>query len=221
MREKIYFIFVFILFSFSLWGQNSLIEDKKSQTYLQDRYNNEISVNKRIVKNDFIIEICNNTSDTIYLFDSYLTPELIKSKYIHRYNADVEKCKLSTLPLIPYLSVKLSDVIILGKDKIVKRYKTLYSFTPINPHCEIKLAIPLDVLNNNYKILDFEVKDKGSFDEIFFESINIDQKCSNIIIELAIYQKIDLLVSKEAYYLDPEKFEEQAKSFDVLAINFH
>lgn len=221
MREKIYFIFVFILFSFSLWGQNSLIEDKKSQTYLQDRYNNEIYVNKRIVKNDFIIEICNNTSDTIYLFDSYLTPELIKSKYIHRYNADVEKCKLSTLPLIPYLSVKLSDVIILGKDKIVKRYKTLYSFTPINPHCEIKLAIPLDVLNNNYKILDFEVKDKGSFDEIFFESINIDQKCSNIIIELAIYQKIDLLVSKEAYYLDSEKFEEQAKSFDVLAINFH
>ncbi|MFV0332061.1 MAG: hypothetical protein ACK5KL_19915, partial [Dysgonomonas sp.] len=217
----IYFIFVFILFSFSLWGQNSLIEDKKSQTYLQDRYNNEIYVNKRIVKNDFIIEICNNTSDTIYLFDSYLTPELIKSKYIHRYNADVEKCKLSTLPLIPYLSVKLSDVIILGKDKIVKRYKTLYSFTPINPHCEIKLAIPLDVLNNNYKILDFEVKDKGSFDEIFFESINIDQKCSNIIIELAIYQKIDLLVSKEAYYLDSEKFEEQAKSFDVLAINFH
>ncbi|EGJ99560.1 hypothetical protein [Dysgonomonas gadei] len=221
MREKIYFIFVFILFSFSLWGQNSLIEDKKSQTYLQDRYNNEIYVNKRIVKNDFIIEICNNTSDTIYLFDSYLTPELIKSKYIHRYNADVEKCKLSTLPLIPYLSVKLSDVIILGKDKIVKRYKTLYSFTPINPHCEIKLVIPLDVLNNNYKILDFEVKDKGSFDEIFFESINIDQKCSNIIIELAIYQKIDLLVSKEAYYLDSEKFEEQAKSFDVLAINFH
>ncbi|MBF0650909.1 hypothetical protein IR083_19005 [Dysgonomonas sp. GY75] len=221
MREKIYFIFVFILFSFSLWGQNSLIEDKKSQTYLQDRYNNEIYVNKRIVKKDFIIEICNNTSDTIYLFDSYLTPELIKSKYIHRYNADVEKCKLSTLPLIPYLSVKLSDVIILGKDKIVKRYKTLYSFTPINPHCEIKLAIPLDVLNNNYKILDFEVKDKGSFDEIFFESINIDQKCSNIIIELAIYQKIDLLVSKEAYYLDSEKFEEQAKSFDVLAINFH
>ena len=106
----------------------------------------------------------------------------------------------------------------MGEEKITKKYKTLYSFTSIVPYSKIHLKIPIDVFNTNYGILDFDVKAKGSFDEIDFEKAKTEQICSDVSLELAIYKNVSLLLSKQAYYFEPEEFDRQAKRFNTLKI---
>ena len=220
MLKNIIIYFFLISLPSYLLGQNDfiMIPTPIDNGDVTEICNNEISINSFVRENNFIVEISNCTSDTIYLFDSYLHPGLIKSKYLYRYNADANECRLSTLPLIPYLSVKLSDVIILGEEKIIKKYKNLYSFTSITPYSKVNLEIPIDEFNTNYGILDFDVKTKGSFDEIDFEKVKTEKVCSDIILELAIYKDVSLLLSKQAYYFEPEEFDEQAKLFNTFKI---
>ncbi len=221
MKKKNILIFLLIIWSFYASAQDNLVIPSipLEKTESNQIHNFVININKFLEGENYIIEIRNFSLDTIYLFDSYLSSDLITSKYLHRYNTNQKKCKLSLLPLIPYLSVNLSDVIILGKEKIIKKNKTLYSFTPIYPKSMIKVKIPVNALEMNYKILDFDVKTKGSFEDIYFKNVKYtESKCSDIIIELAIYKNINLLNSKEAYYLNSEDFAIQSIAFEILEV---
>ena len=90
MMKNIIIYFFLIQWSSYLWGQNDfiMISTPIDNADVEEICNNEISINSFVEENYFIIEISNCISDTIYLFDSYLHPELIKSKYLHRYNTD-------------------------------------------------------------------------------------------------------------------------------------
>ena len=59
----------------------------------------------------------------------------------------------------------------------------------------------------------FSIYDKRiKFDDI------LKKECDQIIVEFAIYKKVDLLTSMNAYYLDEIRFNEQALSYEIFSI---
>ena len=83
------------------------------------------------------ITLHNVSSDTLYLFDSYLKPcvdldkyygYFYESKYLHRYSNGTKTYKLSLIPIIGNVCHDEHNQINTGIDKVAQRSKILYSF---------------------------------------------------------------------------------------------
>lgn len=167
----------------------------------------------------FEIKIINTHTDTIYLFDSYLVDDLVYSKYLHRTDKKKKMCKVSFVPIIPYLSVEKADVVILGKERIIMKDQVLYSFRIIPPKTYFCIKINRSVFENIVEnILDFDTKKFTKFDNPRFKTVS-EVKCTKRLLEFAFFNDISLLADKKAYYLNEFNFNKQAQSYEILSIN--
>ena len=87
---------------------------------------------KVLYANDSLyVEVSNNSNDTVYVFDTYLKKYygycLADVKYLRRYNYNTDRFAISFLPIKPYLSAGLSDLIRLGDNAVVNSGSLWYS----------------------------------------------------------------------------------------------
>ena len=190
------------------------------------RANNPIQSSVSIQNDTLHIRLYNSGVDTLFLFNSYIElntqhdcgkEPFWESEFLHRYDINNKTYKLSFLPLIPYLSVRFSDVITLGKQRILKKWNVLYSFRPILPSESIVVSIPKMALTYNYYTRDIVLKDYGKNDQLHFKRVKVKAP-SSIIIEFAIYKKINLLTNQKAYYFSETDFDTQAKDYEVISV---
>jgi hypothetical protein len=180
--------------------------------------------------NDFEFEIINNGKDTLYLFDSYLidrdkriitddkeNKEIQQSIYLHRYDEKTKQCKLSFLPLLPYLSAHYTDLI-LGRNKVASKGQVLYHFRLIPPNSKNAIVISKSAFYSEDYVKEVYPQKISKFDTIKFRKSK-HKKCDTVIVEFALYKNIDLLNSKDAYYFDEFNFNKQALSYIVLSVS--
>lgn len=177
-------------------------------------------------KNDsnITIHITNNSSDTIYLFDSYIVkdPEnLWTSEYLYRYNKRSKTDIISFIPLIPYLGpCYRGDRWYFGNIRIVKSGKVLWHFQTIAPLSSIKISLPAEILSYAHKYYDINETNNNKFEKgLNFRERKILSQSQNKIIEFAIYKEVELLLDREAYYYNEFKYNEQAINFIKLTIS--
>lgn len=181
--------------------------------------------NEKSQINDILFKISNDSltigifnsseQDTLYLFDSYLVPDLLYSKYLHRYNKKNQECKLSFLPLLPYLSFQKSSPIIIGQNRIVNYFQIIYSFQIIPPNSLIEIQFPNNIFDTKY-IKDFKAEELSKFDKVKIKNIS-QPKCKNQIIEFAIYDDISFF-NEQDFYFNEKIFNEKALSYKLLRI---
>jgi len=175
-----------------------LIYSINAVSFSQDNFH----INYTEINDTIIFEFHNNTNDTKYLFSTYFFDDYLFSKYIQRINKKHKTYTISFVPLIPYLTNYLSDRIILGEDKIISVGQNLYHFITIKPGKTYTLKLPEKTifLNankkhnsvnyfkfkniKNHKIKKYTLKKLRGKYQLFFE--------------FAIYDKIELLQSKNA-----------------------
>ena len=180
---------------------------------------------------DFEFELINNTQDTLHLFDSYLFDrdiridtyldgkEMQRSIYLHRFDEKTKQCKLSFLPLLPFLSVHYTDLIIFEGHKLAKRGNVLYHFRAVPPNSRNKIEISKSAFYTEDYVYEVYPQKISKFEHtIKFHKSNNDC-CGNIVVEFALYKNIDLLRNEQAYYYDEYNFNDQALSYTVLSVS--
>ena len=181
----------------------------------------------REIDNVFEFEMVNNTKDSLYLFDSYLFDkdkrivgayldgrDMQRSKYLHRYDKKTRQCKLSFLPLIPYLGLTYTDRLILGGNKVAHAGQVVYSFSCIPPLSTFSVLICKDAIYQKTYVKEIYPK-KPSF---FKFNKDLYPICENIVIEFAVYKDIDLLTSINSYYFDGYNFSKQTLSYRIISV---
>ena len=169
--------------------------------------------------------IINTTNKTVYLLSSYF-PELYHpSEYLHRVNEKDQIYKVSFLPLLPYLSTVSTDKLILGSNRVISKGQVLYDFIKLTPQTYHELSISYDVLfknigDKNSLICDYDPNENSKFGKIKFKYSNADKLKGKykLHFEFAIYDQVDLLCEKSAYYLKEFEFDERAKAFKRLSL---
>lgn len=174
-------------------------------------------------KTDSILEfnIVNTTSDTVYLFRSYLYDFYYSSKYLHRIDIKNKLYKISLLPIIPYLHPTMSDRLNLSADRVGLPFNVLIDFVKLNPNncfkVRVKLSLLFDEIYVNKKMVcDIDLMSLSKFTKhVDFIEANLPEDFNNYkcVFEFALYKNICLLCSKEAYALKELEFNEQLKSF--------
>ena len=185
-----------------------------------------------VINDEFVFEIVNNTKDSLYLFDSYLFDkdkristyldgkDMQRSKYLHRYDKKLQQCKLSFLPLLPYLNIKYyNDRLVIAGDKVVYSGQVLYSFSPIPPQSRLQTTICKDAIYQETYVKEIYPKKLSKFDRGIKFSKDLYPKCENIIIEFALYKNINLISSLDAYYFNEFECNEQSLSYSIITIS--
>jgi hypothetical protein len=204
MKHKIFIISILFVFSVQLNAQINQCDSFVVQ-FIGEK------------DNDFEFEIINNSKDTLYLFDSYLNENLYQSKYLHRFDVKEKQCKLSLLPLLPFLSVRHSDRLIIGENKIINKWQVLYHFKTIPPNSKNTIPIAKSAFSTDEYVKEVYPQKLSKFDTIKFHKSK-HKKCNAVVVEFALYKNIDLLISKEAFYFDEFNFNKQALSYTVLSV---
>ncbi len=173
--------------------------------------------------NDTVIfDFKNNTSDTLYLFSTYFSKDLLSSKYLHTINKKNKIYKVSYAPLLRYITAYLTDRIVLGEDRIIVEGQNKYKFELVAPDSifSLKLAI-CDIFNKmgekNNVVKDFTEKELRK-KEFKYVTYNFKQDCFDLIFEFAYYKDINLLTSREAYINAGDKAYNQSMEYDVVQI---
>ncbi len=181
-----------------------------------------------IINDKFEFEIINNTTDSVYLFDSYLfnkdkristldDREIQKSKYLHRYDKKIRQCKLSFLPLLPYLTLKYNNNVVFDGNKVAYYGQVLYNFSSIPPHSRFTIQIHKDAICQKTYVKEINLNKISKFSKIKF-SRDLQVQCQNIIVEFAVYKNINLLTSHKSFLYDEYNFNKQALSYKILSI---
>ncbi|OOQ58394.1 hypothetical protein [Mucilaginibacter pedocola] len=175
--------------------------------------------------NYLILNVINNREDTFYLFDSYLKKDYYSSRHLHRIDTKKGIYKISFLPIIPFLTTELSDVI--KNDPLFKKGQITYHFTQLLPNSIFEIKIPIKELLRNSELLNNVIKDydvrqlnkysKSNYEEVF--SNNLRNTLYKFQIELAVYRSVELLCKKGAYYYQEEEFDRQSKDFELLSVD--
>jgi len=181
---------------------------------------------------NFEFELINNTQDTLYLFDSYLFDrdnriigtyldgkEMQRSIYLHRFDKKTKQCKLSFLPLLPFLSVHYTNRLILGGNKLANKGQVLYHFRTIPPNSRNKIEISKSAFYTGDYVNEVYPQKISKFEQTIKFRKSKHNRCSNVVVEFALYKNIDLLMSEQAYYLDEYNFNEQALCYTVLSVS--
>ena len=161
----------------------------------------------------------NNTLDQdVYLFDTYLNDDLFVSKYTHLYDPQNESMIISFLPLLPYLGGMKPDVIRVGRDIVNKGFYT-YHFTTIPKQGSITFRISYEAFESKECMQYINVSDYSKFDtSIPFHAYESISTLDSIFIELAIYNRVDLLLDDKAYWNNEIEFNTQAQEYVVVRI---
>ena len=168
---------------------------------------------------NFLFDIINSTQDTLYLFDSYLDSNLYTSKYLHRFDKRTKQCKLSFLPLLPFLAVRNTDRLILSDNKIVNNGQVLYHFRAIPPKSKVEVSISKKAFYTEDYVKEVYPQRISKFERTIKFRRSKYNRCSNIVVEFALYKNIDLLINEQAYYFDEYNFNEQALSYTTLLVS--
>lgn len=156
---------------------------------------------KVLYANDSLyVEVSNNSNGTVYVFDTYLKEDvghcLANSKYLHRYNYNTDRFVISLLPLKPYLSAGLSDLIRFGENLVVNSGSLWYSFTAIPPLETRTFSVPRTILSACDYFEDFDLN------KIFTWQPYLDFKYlgyfhpQTLTLKLAIYKNIDIFADR-------------------------
>ncbi|RZJ90226.1 MAG: hypothetical protein EOO20_08755 [Chryseobacterium sp.] len=223
--------YILVLITF-LFEYNTLIaQDFKRTNYCQCEVKGK-NLNRAINMEDIVyavvdslssdhlyISFYNHTNDTVFLFKSYFDKDISTSDYLYRYDKTNKKLYSSFVPLLPYLSIKYSDRVIIQNREIEKN-QVVYDFFKIPPN---------QVFCFNLKIKDF-TKIKQAFQQFspyslskFDNNVSL-KKCMSIkdkantkyILQLAYYKNIQTICDGKSYYLAELKFNEDAKSFIII-----
>lgn len=156
---------------------------------------------KVLYANDSLyVEVSNNSNDTVYVFDTYLKKYygycLADAKYLRRYNYNTDRFAISFLPIKPYLSAGLSDLIRLGDNAVVNSGSLWYSFTAIPPLEAQTFSVPRTILSACDYFEDFDLN------KIFTWQPYLDFKYlgyfhpQTLTLKLAIYKNIDIFADR-------------------------
>ncbi len=219
MGTKLNLAFCILLFSSKLlFGQTGFIVIELKDIEKPCQQENRIYTEAKF-KTDFIeVRICNVLKDTLYLFDSYLNKEFALSKYLHRVDKKNEQLKISFLPIINFLGVRRPDVIILGENRLIKQSQILYHFTMIPPNQTLYLKIDASILEVNDFVKDMDLQETNRYESIKFRNIKNKPENLTTIFEFALYEKVNLLINDEFFYLDEFSFNQQSIKYIKLEI---
>jgi hypothetical protein len=227
--KKIYFINI-LLFVFFV-GTKAQIADLEIESTVQkdSLYLKLVEITDDV----FVFELVNITKDTLHLFDSYLFErdsriigtykdgrDMQRSRYLRRYDKKTGQCKLSFLPLLPYLTLRESNRVIFGRNKVARSFQVKYHFSPIPPQGRIQITVCKDAVFQETFVEEINLKEYTVLHNrgIRF-SEDLSPKCENILIEFAVYRHIYLLTSIDAYdRRDINNFNEQALSYRIVSI---
>jgi len=169
-----------------------------------------------------VVTIINTTKDTLYVFNSYLQPSLLSSKYLHRINSKDKLYKISFLPLVPYMFTKYSDVI--TDEPIVGNHQIVYDFFKLLPSTSQEIKMSYDNLfkrkgSAKNVSMDYDVKTLHKYSKGLPQKFCTAGKLKgkyNLQIEFAVYKSVSLLCEESAYYVQEQAFEKQSKDFKIL-----
>lgn len=176
------------------------------------------------LKNDSIqFEFKNNSSDTLYLFSSYLKPNVYHNKYLNRVDTKENVLKISLLPIISKVYTVKTDVIFSGDEQIIQPFQFMYEFINIAPDKIFSYMLPYTkfkkvLFNQNKVVADF---DPGkNFKQKRVKYLNNKQIASvnKIQYEFAIYSTINYLTTKGAESAIPDQFLKQAQSYKIKSV---
>lgn len=165
----------------------------------------------------------NGTKDKLYLFSPYFYENIsATSKQIYRYNEENREIIISFLPLIPYVQVDYSDLII-GINRITRQ--VVYDFYKIKPSYKTTFYVKVA----NLRDMTIFTKDNIKLKELYtypyslgidFEEVLLPENkdCIKYFIELAYYKDVSILCNRKNFYYNGLEFNEQAQSFEVLKI---
>lgn len=170
-------------------------------------------------------KIVNTTDQTVYLFSSYFPKLYHSAKYVHRVSKADQTYKVAFLPLLPYLSTKPTDKLILGSNRMINKGQVLYDFIKLIPQTYYEVNIYYDNLfknlgDKNSLICDYDTGKNSKFGKIKFKYLSTDQLNGKykLLFEFAVYDQVNLLCEQSAYYLKEFEFDQQAKDFKKLSI---
>ncbi|MBR5908211.1 MAG: hypothetical protein IKZ50_07490 [Bacteroidales bacterium] len=200
---------------------NSNKKIKETAGYLKTHIDYTVNYNK----DSIIIDLFNNNSDTSYIFSSYYYDSLI-SKYLydaplfHRYNAKQNVYKLSLLPILPFMSTRSTDRVVLKKELRVKtKGQILFDFITLPPHSRCQLTFEKDRVFSGVFIKDFEVEFISCYDHLLIDDCLITPCNTDLIyLELAIYKDVNKIYSSDFRYLSENDYDLYAKQYIVLKI---
>ncbi len=189
------------------------------QSYAQD----SIQLNYHLINDSIQFEFRNASTDTFYIFSSYLNPNVYFNKYLNRVSQKENTLNISLLPIISHVYTLKTDVIFSGDEQIIKPFQFIYEFISLAPGEKLYITLPFNefkknILNQNKVIVDFD-PDKN-FKKKCIRYLNKPQLASlnKIQFEFAVYQKITLLITKAAEANDSKKFVIQAKSYRIKTV---
>lgn len=229
MKKNKYLFMVSMLLSQFLFSQKNFFFDRDLFCECKIKGEKIININDGILessvfakasgfKDSLSISFYNTTADTIYLFNSYFSNDISTSKFLYRINKKENKRKISFLPLVPYLSTKYSDNIII-QNRVMSNYQVVYNFAKIPPNYKYEFCVKiLDYKNLNTLVKDFNLASLNKFQPIKKIKILKVVPSLNFEIELAYYKNVNLLCNKNDYFLKELEFNTQAKSFEVIKI---
>jgi len=214
--KKFIFLIISILISIIIKAKTEGSNEKQECFYL-----NFVGKTQDI----FEFEIINNSTDSLFLFDSYFNEEttaiinkIPNAKYLHRFDTKSKQCKLSFLPLLPFLSVDKTDVIVFGENSVVRKGQILFHFKIISPQSKTVIKLPKESFYQTNFIKEIYPKKLSKFDNKINVKDIYNTKCKYIIVEFAVYKNIDIFRNKDAYYYDEFNFNTQALSYKIISI---
>lgn len=197
-------------------------------------------------KDSMEVTFCNASSRTQFIFDTYFSPktwpsgscdlpltqQVWFSDYLHRFNEGYDI--LSFLPLFPYLRYDNTvntrqDMVVLGghvyfrpsADWLITHNVLSYHFIAIEPQMEKTIRIPMSAVLKECRVRDIDVM---KYKTLEWQKIpfaikkKAKHKSESIIIQFAVYDSIDLLTSKDAFYFRRYDYDEQAHSFRTISL---
>ena len=169
-----------------------------------------------VYSNDsLIVTISNYSSDTLYLFDSYLRDNLYESDVLHRFDKHNKVFKTSFLPLINYLTPKRQlCLIVLGNERLIRPNQIAYSFIEIPPFSSIKISMQKEIIFSEYYIKDFDTETSVKRKKLKTKYYRKRQE--PVLIEFAIYKHIDKIIDALKFYYGGGMI--QAKSYNTISI---
>lgn len=178
---------------------------------------NKISLTSNYLEGKLHLKITNNSKDTIYIFKSYFDNGISNSEYLYRYDKKSNTVNISFVPLLPYLSTKYSDRIVLN-DRIITDNQVVYDFYKILPFSEYSFSIAaLNFREKKEFIKDFDTSTLNKFEKIKgIKKKKWIKKNPSFFINIAYYDNVEVLCNSDLYYLKELKFNDAAKNFKVI-----
>lgn len=228
METKKIILFLLIILGSSkikTLAQNTCCELIKATNKIESHSLSSFKVEHSVSEDSIRFTFKNTTSDTIFLFKSYMDELLCSSKYLHRINKKNQTYTVSFSPIISNLTVKPSDKIILGENKVGSKYQLKYDFYIIPPSTYYIWKVSLGSIfkNKNERlnsIVSFNEKKVNKFSNYRFKSLTTSKLNGkfHLFFSFGFYTSVNIFCDCNSYYLNEFEFNRQAQSFNSAKI---